>query len=235
MPTYASTASFDLAIDDIVEEAFERCGLQDRTGYEIKTARRSLDIMFADWANRGLNLWTIQKQEKTITSASTNPLTGTDLYGSGANDSQQIIDITNVIMRQASGSDSNDYECTRIGRDVYWGYTVKSTSSRPTQFYFERTINPSLYLYPVPDTTYTLIYYALSRMFDAGDYTNNAQVPFRFIPCMVAGLAYYMAMKYAPDRIQLLKQIYEEEFKRAADTDRETANFNFTPEWNYLT
>ena len=130
MPTYASTASFDLAIDDIIEEAFERCGLQDRTGYEIKTARRSLNIMFADWANRGLNLWTIQKQEKTITSASTNPLTGTDLYGSDANASQQIIDITNVVMRQVSGSDNNDYECTRIGRDVYWGYTVKSTSSR---------------------------------------------------------------------------------------------------------
>ena len=234
MPTYASTASFDLAIDDIVEEAFERCGLQDRTGYEIKTARRSLNIIFADWANRGLNLWTIQKQEKTITSASANPLTGTDLYGTTANDSQQIIDITNVIMRQASGSDNNDYECTRIGRDVYWGYTVKSTSSRPTQFYFERTINPSLYLYPVPDTTYTLIYYALIRMFDAGDYTNNAQIPFRFIPCMTAALAYYIAMKYAPDRIQLLKQIYEEEFKRAADTDRETANFHFTPQYNYL-
>jgi len=232
---YSGTYTFDLSIDEICEEAFERCGVEVRSGYDLRTARRSLNLIFLEWANRGLNLWTIQKQEKTITSASANPLTGTDLYGTTANDSQQIIDITNVIMRQVSGSDNNDYECTRIGRDVYWGYTVKSTSSRPTQFYFERTISPSLYLYPVPDTTYTLIYYALIRMFDAGDYTNNAQIPFRFIPCMTAALAYYIAMKYAPDRIQLLKQIYEEEFKRAADQDRETANFKFTPEWNYLT
>ena len=233
MPPYASTASFDLEIDDIIEEAFERCGLQDRTGYEIKTARRSLNIIFADWANRGLNLWTIQKQSKTV-AANTTSLTDTDLFGSTAGDSAQIIDITDMVMQETSGGTTSDYAVTRIGRDVYLGYTVKTTSGRPTQYYLERTIQPTLYLYPAADTAYTMVYYALVRMFDAGDYTNNAQVPFRFIPCMTAGLAYYMAMKYAPDRIQLLKQIYEEEFKRAADTDRETSNFSFTPEWNYL-
>jgi len=137
MPTYASTASFDLAIDDIVEEAFERCGLQDRTGYEIKTARRSLNIMFADWANRGLNLWTIQKQEIAVASAGfTNPLSGATLLTGGKTDT--IIDITNCVMRDSS---NNDFAMTRIGRSTYWNYTVKSTSGRPTQFYFERTIN----------------------------------------------------------------------------------------------
>ena len=230
MPTYASTASFDLAIDEIIEEAFERCGLQDRTGYEIRTARRSLNIMFADWANRGLNLWTIQQQSIAVASAGfTNPLSGATLLTGG--DTQTIIDITNCVMRDSS---NNDFAMTRIGRSTYRNYTVKSTSGRPTQFYFERTINPTVYLYPEPSSDYTFIYYALIRMFDAGDYTNNAQIPFRFIPCMTAALAYYIAMKYAPDRIQLLKQIYEEEFKRAADTDRETANFHFTPQYNYL-
>ena len=109
MPTYASTASFDLAIDDIIEEAFERCGLQDRTGYEIKTARRSLNIMFADWANRGLNLWTIQKQEIAVASAGfTNPLSGATLLTGG--DTQTIIDITNCVMRDSS---NNDFAMTR--------------------------------------------------------------------------------------------------------------------------
>ena len=117
MPTYASTASFDLAIDDIVEEAFERCGLQDRTGYEIKTARRSLNIMFADWANRGLNLWTIQKQEIAVASAGfTNPLSGATLLTGG--DTQTIIDITNCVMRDSS---NNDFAMTRIGRSTYFG------------------------------------------------------------------------------------------------------------------
>ena len=230
MPTYASTASFDLAIDDIVEEAFERCGLQDRTGYEIKTARRSLNIMFADWANRGLNLWTIQKQEIAVTAAGfTNPLADATLLTGG--DTQTIIDITNCVMRDSS---NNDFAMTRIGRSTYWNYTVKSTSGRPTQYYFERTIKPTVYLYPVPDVDYTFVYYALIRMFDAGDYTNNAQIPFRFIPCMVAGLAYYMALKYQPDRVTLLKPLYEEEFQRAASEDVEKASYSMVPRENWI-
>jgi len=230
MPTYASTASFDLAIDDIVEEAFERCGLQDRTGYEIRTARRSLNIMFADWANRGLNLWTIQKQEIAIASAGfTNPLADATLLTGG--DTATIIDITNCVMRDSS---NNDFAMTRIGRSTYWNYTVKSTSGRPTQFYFERTINPTVYLYPEPSSDYTFIYYALIRMFDAGDYTNNAQIPFRFIPCMVAGLAYYMALKYQPDRVALLKPLYEEEFQRAANEDVEKASYSMVPRQTWI-
>ncbi len=230
MPTYASTASFDLAIDDIVEEAFERCGLQDRTGYEIKTARRSLNIMFADWANRGLNLWTIQKQEIAVTAAGfTNPLADATLLTGG--DTQTIIDITNCVMRDSS---NNDFAMTRIGRSTYWDYTVKSTSGRPTQFYFERTINPTVYLYPVPDVDYTFVYYALIRMFDAGSYTNNAQIPFRFIPCMIAGLAYYMALKYQPDRVTLLKPLYEEEFQRAASEDVEKASYSMVPRQTWI-
>ena len=225
MPTYGSTADFDLSIDDIAEEAYERCGLQVRSGYDLKTARRSLNLMLSEWANRGLNLWTIQKQEKTL-AADTTALTGTDLFGSGANASQQIVDITDLVIRDSS---NNDFSTTSISRSTYWNYAVKTTSGRPSQYYFERTINPTLYLYPAADTTYTLIYYALVRMADSGAYTNNAEIPFRFLPCLSAGLAYYIAMKKAPDRIQLLKQIYEDEFQRAAAQDGERTSLFLTP------
>ena len=225
MPTYASTASFDLSIDEIAEEAYERCGLQERSGYDLQTARRSLNLMLAEWANRGLNLWTIQLQEKTI-AANTTSLAGTSLFGSTADDSQQIVDITDVVIRDNS---NNDFSATSISRSTYLNYAVKTTSGRPTQYYFERTINPTLFLYPAADTTYTLRYYALVRMFDAGDYTNNAQIPFRFLPCMTAGLAYYIAMKKTPDRLQILKQVYEDEFQRAANTDGERTSVFLTP------
>ena len=225
MPTYASTASFDLSIDEIAEEAYERCGLQVRSGYDLQTARRSLNLMLAEWANRGLNLWTIQLQEKTI-AAGTTDLSGSNLFGSGAEAGQQIIDITDVAIRDSS---NNDFSATSISRSTYLNIAVKTTSGRPTQYYFERTINPKLFLYPAADTTYTLKYYALVRMKDAGDYTNNAEIPFRFLPCMTAGLAYYIAMKKAPDRIQILKQVYEDEFQRAANTDGERTSVFLTP------
>ena len=225
MPTYSSTANFDLSIDDIAEEAFERCGLQTRSGYDLKTARRSLNLMLSEWANRGLNLWTIQLQEKTIAQGTTD-LSGANLFGSGAEAAQQIVDITDVVIRDSS---SNDFSASSISRSTYLNYAVKTTSGRPSQYYFERTINPKLFLYPAADTTYTLKYYALVRMKDAGDYTNNTEIPFRFLPCMTAGLAYYIAMKKAPDRIQLLKQIYEDEFQRAADQDGERTSLFLTP------
>ena len=225
MPTYASTASFDLSIDEIAEEAYERCGLQVRSGYDLQTARRSLNLMLSEWANRGLNLWTIQLQEKTII-AGTNNLTGLDLFGSGQEAAQQIIDITDLAI---SDSSNNDFSATPISRSTYLNIAVKTTSGRPTQYYFERTINPRLYLYPQADTTYTLKYYALLRMKDAGEYTNNAEIPFRFLPCMTAGLAYYIAMKKAPERIQLLKQVYEDEFQRAAAQDGERSSLFLTP------
>ena len=225
MPTYSSTANFDLSIDEIAEEAYERCGLQVRSGYNLQTARRSLNLLLAEWANRGLNLWTIQLQEKTIT-AGTNNLTGLDLFGSGQDAAQQIIDITDLAI---SDSNNNDFSAQSISRSTYLNIAVKTTSGRPTQYYFERTINPRLYLYPQADTTYTLKYYALLRMKDAGDYTNNAEIPFRFLPCMTAGLAYYISMKKAPDRLVALKQIYEDEFQRAAAQDGERTSLFLTP------
>jgi len=225
MPTYASTADFNLSISEIIEEAFERCGLQDRSGYELKTARRSLNLLLAEWSNRGLNLWTIQKQTAAL-AANTTSLSGTSLYGSGANAASEIVEITDMVIRDSS---NNEYSCSPISRSTYLNYTVKTSGGRPTQFYFEKTINPTLYLYPAADVAYTVVYYAMLRMKDSGVYTNNAEIPFSFLPCLTAGLAYYIALKYAPERTQILKIAYEEEFRRAADTNRGNVSSHFVP------
>ena len=236
-PSYSSTAGFILDLDALIEEAFERCGLQDRTGYELKTSRRSINLMIAEWANRGLNLWTIQQREATVV-AGTQMIEGTTLYSvdsagnatSDANDSSQIIDIDSAVMSNSNG----DFSMTKIGRSTYWDYTIKSTQGRPSQYYFERTILPKVYFFPEADSTYTFKYYASLRMTDINAYTKNAQIPFRFLPCMVAGLAYYVSMKYAPDRIQILKTIYDEEFSRAASQDVEKASYSMFPRQNYI-
>ena len=225
MPTYASTADFDLSISEIVEEAFERCGLQDRSGYELKTARRSLNLLLAEWSNRGLNLWTIKKQTAAL-AADTTSLSGTALYGAGANAASEIVEITDMVIRDSS---NNEYSCSPISRSTYLNYTVKTSNGRPTQFYFEKTINPTLYLYPAADVAYTVVYYAMLRMKDSGAYTNNAEIPFSFLPCLTAGLAYYIALKYAPERTQILKIAYDEEFRRAADTNRGNVSSHFVP------
>jgi hypothetical protein len=225
MPTYATSANFDFSIDEIVEEAFERCGLQDRSGYQLKTARRSLNLLLAEWSNRGLNLWTIQKQTAAL-AANVISLAGTSLYGTGANDASQIVEITDVVIRDSS---NNEYNCSPISRSTYLNYTVKTSGGRPTQYYFEKTINPTLYLYPAATEAFTVVYYAILRMKDSGDYINNNEIPFSFLPCLTAGLSYYIAMKYAPDRVGMLKSVYEEEFRRAADTNREDVSSRFVP------
>ena len=189
----SGTTSFDLYIEEIIEEAFERCGLNARTGYDLKTARRSLNLLLAEWANRGLNLWTIELRTKTLTASTSSYNLDTDL-----------IDILSGVVYEASDT-TVDYEVERISRAEYLNISKKSTEGRSVQYYLERTITPKLYLYPTPDAADTFKYYGLTRIQDAGDYTNTAEVPFRFIPCMTAGLAYYIAIKKSPERIQFLK------------------------------
>tara|TARA_R110002110_G_scaffold175799_1_gene379553 strand:+ start:243 stop:947 length:705 start_codon:yes stop_codon:yes gene_type:complete len=227
MPTYSTTKSFDLAINDMIQEAYERCGIMVRDGYDLKTAKRSLNILLAEWANRGLNLWTIQQTDKTLT-PNAQSVTGTNLYGTGANDASSIIDITNLVINDGT----YDYAATSISRATYFNMPNKATSGRPSQFYFQREINPTLYLYPaVPASgTYTLKYYAMIRMFDIDAYTNNAQIPFRFIPALTAGLSYYLSQKKAPERMQALKLIYEDEWRRAADQDGSRTSLYLTPQ-----
>jgi hypothetical protein len=213
----SGTTSFDLTIEEIIAESYERCGLYVRSGYDLKTSRRSLNLLFAEWANRGLNLWTIEQRTKTLTA-------GTSSYDLDAD----LVDILSAVITEASDS-TVDRQIERISRAEYLHISKKSTSASPTQFYIERSITPKLYVYATPDAADTFKYYALTRIQDAGSYSGNAEVPFRFLPCLVAGLAYYIAMKKAPDRIQLLKQVYEDEWLRASSEDSTRSSIKIVP------
>ncbi len=214
--TVSGSKDFELDVADYIEEAFERCGLEVRTGYDLKTAKRSMNLMFADWANRGLNQWTIAQRNFTVAQGDGDQPLGTD-----------VIDILSLVIRR----DGTDYALNRISRDEYLNIPTKSTVARPTQFFVDRQINPVLQMWPLPDNSTDVVYYdALVRMDDADTYTNTAQVPFRFYPALAAGLAYYISMKRAPDRSQMLKAVYEEEINRAMDEDRDRASFRVAPD-----
>ena len=218
--TVSGSTDFELDVSEYIEEAFERCGVEVRTGYDLKTARRSLNLLLAEWANRGLNQWTIKQRSFTVTQADgTYPL-GTD-----------IIDILSVVVKR----DGTDYSLDRMSRDGFISIPNKTTQSRVNQFFLDRQTTPVLNLWPLPDNSTDVVYYnALTRMDDADAYTNTLAMPFRFYPCLAAGLAYYIAMKRAPDRVQILKALYEEEFERAATEDRDRASFNVAPSYNYF-
>lgn len=217
--TVSNSKDFELDVAEYVEEAFERCGLEVRTGYDLKTAKRSLNLLLADWANRGLNQWTIK--QRTVTLA-----VGDGDYDLGAD----VIDVLSVIVRR----DGTDYSLERLSRDEYLTIPTKTTTGRPNQFFLDRQVTPSLKIWPTPEnTTDVVIYDALTRMDDADVYTDTMAMPFRFYPCLAAGLAYYLALKRAPNRVQLLKSVYEEEFERAASEDRDRASFNVVPKYEY--
>jgi|TARA_S200002703_G_scaffold21455_1_gene18102 hypothetical protein len=219
MATSGST-DFELDVSDYIEEAFERCGLEVRTGYDLKSAKRSLNLMLADWANRGLNQWTIVQRTQSLTQ-------GTGVYSLGTD----VIDVLSVVVRRSG----TDFALERLSRDEYLSIPTKTTESRANQFFLDRQITPQLKLWPVPDnSTDVVIYDALTRIEDADAYVNTMEVPFRFYPCLAAGLAYYIAVKRAPNRVQLLKAIYEEEFERAATEDRDRASFNVVPQYQYF-
>lgn len=218
--TTSGSKNFELDVSDYIEEAFERCGLEVRTGYDLKTAKRSLNLMLAEWANRGLNQWTIKRRSETMVS-------GTSAYSL----SDDVIDILSVVI-QRSGT---DYSLDRISRDTHLSIPNKTTSGRPSQFFLDRQITPSLKLWPVPDNNTDVVYYdALVRMDDADTALNTMEVPFRLYPCLAAGLAYYISIKRAPNRVQLLKAMYEEEFERAMAEDRDRASFNVVPQFDYF-
>ena len=214
--TVSGSKDFELDVADYIEEAFERCGLEVRTGYDLKTAKRSMNLMFADWANRGLNQWTIEQRSFTVTSNDGDYDLGTD-----------VIDVLSLVVRR----DGTDYALDRISRDEYLNIPTKTTQGRPTQFFVDRQITPVLKMWPLPDnSTDVVLYDALTRLDDADTYTNTLGVPFRFYPALAAGLAYYISVKRAPDRMQMLKALYEEELNRAMDEDRDRASFRVAPD-----
>jgi hypothetical protein len=212
--TVSGSKNFELDVAEYIEEAFERCGLEVRTGYDLKTAKRSMNLLFADWANRGINQWTIAQRSFTVTD------------NDGQYDlSADVIDILSLVIQR----DSTDYSLDRISRDAYLNIPTKSTQSRPTQYFLDRQITPNLKLWPLPDNSTDVIYYdALVRLDDADTFVDTIQVPFRFYPALAAGLAYYIAVKKAPDRIPLLKPMYDEELARAMDEDR--SSFHVSPQ-----
>ena len=218
MATSGST-DFELAVDDYIEEAFERCGLEIRTGYDLKTAKRSLNLMLAEWANRGLSQWTIVQRTQALTADDSEYDLGTD-----------VIDVLSVVVRRSG----TDFNMSRISRDTYLSIPTKTTTGRPTQYFLDRQITPNLKIWPAPENSTDVIHYdALTRIQDADTMQNTVEIPFRFYPCLSAGLAYYISLKRAPDRIQLLKNIYEEEFDRAMAEDRDRSSFTITPSLDY--
>jgi hypothetical protein len=215
----SGTTTFDLSIDDLVEEAFERCGMRATSGYQLSSARRSLNLLFLDWANRGLNLWTIEQATYSLTQ-------GTNEIALDAS----VVNVLEAVIRDPSTSPSTDIYIERISREDWLNVPDKTTQARPAQFYVQRTNIPKVFFYPAADRNYTFVYYRIRRIQDAGDYTNTADVNFRFLPCLASGLAYYLSLKFAADRASALKAIYDEDFQRAALEDRDTASVQFVPD-----
>jgi len=218
----SGTTDFNLSIDDLVEEAFERCGMRPTSGYQLNSARRSLNLLFLDWANRGLNLWTIEQATYTLTQGTKEITLPTD-----------TVNVLEAIIRQTSQGINSDVYIERISREDYLNVPDKTSEARPAQFYVQRANPTKVFFYPAADQTYTFVYYQIRRIQDAGGYTNTADINFRFLPCLASGLAYQLSLKFAPDRTAALKAIYEEDFLRAAMEDRDTASVQFVPDMGF--
>jgi hypothetical protein len=215
----SGTTSFNLDIDDLVEEAFERCGMQMTNGKQLSTARRSMNLMFLEWANRGLNLWTIELATYSLVQGDTEISLPTN-----------TVNVLSAVIRLTNQTPATDIIIERISREQYLDVPDKTTQAQPAQYYVQRTNIPKVFLYPTPNRSYQLRYYYIRRIEDAGSYTNTTDINFRFLPCLAAGLSYYLSLKYAPERTQGLKAIYEEEFARAAAEDRDIASTYFVPD-----
>jgi hypothetical protein len=225
----SGVSNFNLDLTEIVEEAFERVGGEMRTGYDLRTARRSLNLMFADWANRGINMWTFEQGSIPL-------VAGTATYDLPAD----TVDLLEHVIRTGAGSSSTqaDLTITRISVSTYATIPNKLQQARPIQVWIERLNTPRITVWPVPDDSqpYTFVYWRMKRIQNAGDGVNTMDMPFRFIPCMVAGLAYYLALKVpgGTDRLGVLKQQYDEAWQNAADEDREKAAIRFVPRRQYI-
>lgn len=236
-PRTTNTTEFNLDFNNIAEEAFERCGLEMRTGYDLKTARRSLNLMVLEWANRGINLWTVDEGSVTLS-------TGTITYDLPAD----TVDLLDHVIRTGSGSNQLDINITRISGSTYSMIPNKNATGRPIQVWINRqsgatnadgTVQyPQINVWPAPDpsTTYTFYYWRLRRIYEVGNGVNGQDLPFRFLPAMVSGLAYYLSMKLpgADGRTVGLKTEYEQQLQLAADEDREKAAVRFVPRETFL-
>ncbi len=229
--TTTGTATFNLDLNDLVEEAFERCGTEVRTGQDLRTARRSLNLLTIEWANRGINLWTID--EGTIAMVKDTATYNLPI---------DTIDLLDMIIRTGTGVTQSDISLGRISSTTYAHLNNKNTPGRPIQGWIDRQSgatepggvdNITITMWPVPNlnSTYTFVYWRLRRIQDAGDGTTTQDIPFRFLPAMVSGLAYYLSLKVpqAIDRREELRQEYREQFSLAAEEDRVKASIRLAP------
>ena len=222
----SGTFAFTLDLADAMEEAYERCGLELRSGYDYRTARRSLNMLMLEWQNRGLNLWSVKNASQTLTA-------GTSTYAL----TSEKLEIVEAVCRTDAGDTSlqADLSMTRISVATYAQQTNKLTDGRPIQYFVERTpSNLNIIVWPVPDNakTYVFNYYYIERIEDAGTSANlNMDIPARYLPCLTAGLAYYIAMKKpeAQSLAPMLKQVYDEQWEMASDAAREKASFQVSP------
>ncbi len=215
----SNSTDFEPNVAEFIEEAYERCGLELRTGYDLKSARRSINLMLAEWANRGLNQWTISEATQTVTE-------GTREYTLDSS----VIDVLDVVLRRTEGSTTTDTQMSRVSRSEYINIPTKGTKARPNQYFLDKQNTPVLKVWPAPEnSTDILVFNKMVRMDDADKAINTMDLPFRFYPCFVAGLAYYLSMKRNPQLTEQLKIIYEEEFRRAADEDGDRASFRINP------
>jgi len=240
--TTSGTSTFNLNLHDLVEEAFERCGAELRTGYDLRTARRSLNLLTIEWANRGINLWTIEQGSIPL-------VQGQIVYDLPID----TIDLLEHVVRTQTGQQQTDITISRISIDTYSTIPNKNAQGRPIQVWINRQSgatypvggqpagtnpatgvdHPSINVWPAPDQSnyYTFVYWRLRRLQDAGDGVTTQDIPFRFLPCLVAGLAYHLSLKVpgALERSQMLKAEYEELWQQAADEDREKAPLRIAP------
>ena len=292
----SGTTSFNLDIDDVIEEAYERCGIRNTKGYDLKSSRRSLNLLFSEWGNRGIHLWKVELKSQSLTAGQATYTTPSDcsdvleayVSSTGAADTTLAtaltVGATSVVLTDASTFSSsgtiqveeeaitysgkssntltgasrgqfgstaaahasgtvvqnssgavttstNDISLTKIDRSAYAGLPNKGQTGQPSQYYVDRQTRPTISLYLTPDAnTYTFLkYYYIQRIQDAGSYTNQTDLPYRFLPCMVSGLAFYLSQKYAPERVQPLKLLYEDELERALQEDGQRTSLYISP------
>ena len=243
--TTSGTATFDktFAIDEIVEDSFERIGLPNVAGYQLKSARRSLNILFQEWGNRGIHYWEIATANIDLIEgqAEYKFFRSSDDGTSATTTPSGIYVMSDVIEAQLRTNRTQttqaDSPMTKVDRSTYAGFSNKLSKGTPNQYFVQRFIDHvSIQVYPTPDSTNASkdmhIFY-IKRIQDAGDYTNATDVPFRFVPCMTAGLAFYLAQKYAPQLAQQMKLYYEDELARALAEDGSASSTYITPKVYY--
>ena len=224
----SGTTAFDLSIEEIIQEAYERCGMSTTSGHSLRSARTSLNLLFAEWANRGIHLWKVSLNQNLLVS-------GQAEYAVDGNVSDVLEAFVSTTGAGANTVNTQDVSLSKIDRSAYAALPNKLAVGQPSQYYVDRQELPKIYLYQAPDlNTYTYLkYYVIKRIEDAGAYTDDADIVFRFLPCMVAGLAYYLAMKNSPELVQQNKLIYEDQLKRALDEDGQRASTFITPQSFY--